>query len=100
MICSDQEFVKELNKIIFEFIWRGKDKVLRSVLIGDTRDGGLKAPHLNSMIETQRTGKLILGCSFDVKMLPIKLPPFYEDCLKSFAKCQWQLINAKNLLMI
>ena len=32
-------------------------------------------------------GKLILGCSFDVKMLPIKLPPFYEDCLESFAKC-------------
>ena len=32
-------------------------------------------------------GKLILGCSFDVKMLPIKLPPFYEDSLKNFAKC-------------
>ena len=32
-------------------------------------------------------GKLILCCNFDVKMLPIKLPPFYEDCLKSFAKC-------------
>ena len=81
--------------------------------IDDIRDGGLKAPHLNSMIETQRImcckklasdepsswktillqylkpvgGKLILGCSFDVKMLPIKLPPFYEDCFKSFAKC-------------
>ena len=113
MICSDQEFVKELSKIIFEFIWRGKDKVKPSALIGDIRDGGLKAPHLNSMIETQRImcckkiasdepsswktillhylkpvgGKLFLGCSFDVKMLPIKLPPFYEDCLKSFAKC-------------
>jgi len=113
MICSDQEFVKELNKIIFEFIWRGKDKVKRSALIGDIRDGGLKAPHMNSMIETQRImcckklasdepsswktkllhclkpvgGNLILACSFDVKMLPIKLPPFYEDCLKSFAKC-------------
>ena len=47
MICSDQEFVEELNKIIFEFIWRGKDKVKRSALIGDIRDGELKAPHLN-----------------------------------------------------
>jgi len=113
MICSDQEFVKELNKIIFEFIWRGKDKIKRSALIGDIRDGELKAPHLNSMIETQRImcckklasdepsswktvllhnlkpvgGKLILGCSFEVKMLPLKLPPFYEDSLKNFAKC-------------
>ena len=54
MICSDQEFVKELNKIIFGFIWRGKDKVKCSALIGDIREGGLKAPHLNSMIESQR----------------------------------------------
>ena len=32
-------------------------------------------------------GKLILGCNFDVTKLPLKLPPFYEDCLKCFAKC-------------
>ena len=35
MLSSDQEFVKELNKIIFEFIWKGQDKVKRSALIGD-----------------------------------------------------------------
>ena len=46
MIVSDQEFVKEVNKIIFEFIWKGKDKVKRSVLVSDIEDGGLKAPHL------------------------------------------------------
>ena len=112
MICSDQEFIKEVNKIIFDFIWKGRDKVKRSVLVGDIEDGGLRAPHLKSMIETQRIicckklasdepsswktillhylkpvgGKLILCCNFDVKMLPIKLPPFYEDCLNSFAK--------------
>ena len=45
MLCSDQEFVKELNKIIFEFIWKGQDKVKRSALIGDINDGGLKALH-------------------------------------------------------
>ena len=27
MVCCDQEFVKEVNKIIFDFIWKGKDKV-------------------------------------------------------------------------
>ena len=113
MVCCDQEFVKEVNKIIFDFIWKGKDKVKRSVLVGDIEDGGLKAPHLNSMIETQRImcckklvsdepsswkiillhylkpvgGKFILCGNFDVKRLPIKVPPFYEDCLKSFVKC-------------
>ena len=35
-------------------IWKGKDKVKRSALISDIEDGGLKAPHLNSIIETQR----------------------------------------------
>ena len=41
--------MKEANKIIFDFIWKEKDKVKR-----DIEDGGLKAPHLNSIIETQR----------------------------------------------
>ena len=35
-----------MNKIIFDFIWKGKDKVKRSALVGDIEDGGLKAPHL------------------------------------------------------
>ena len=113
LISLDKEFVKEANKIIFDFIWKGKDKVKRSALISDIEDGGLKAPHLNSIIETQRIlcckklandqpsgwkiillhylkpvgGKLVLCCDFDLKKLTIKLPTFYEECLKSFAKC-------------
>ena len=51
-ISLDKEFVKEANKIIFDFIWKGKDKVKRSALVSDIEDGGLKAPHLNSIIET------------------------------------------------
>ena len=53
MVCCDQEFVMEVNKIIFDFIWRGQDKVKRSFLVGDIEDGELKAPHLNSMNETE-----------------------------------------------
>ena len=101
------------NKIIFDFIWKGKDKIKRAALISDIEDGGLKAPHLDSIIETQRIlcckklasdqpsiwkkillhylepvgGKLILCCDFDLKKLPVKLPAFYEERFKSFAKC-------------
>ena len=105
LICLDKEFiVNEVNKIIFEFIWKGKDKVKRLALIGDIEDGGLKAPHLDSIIKAQRIlrckklagdyrsswefillhylkplgGKFVLSCNFDVKLLPIKLPTFYE----------------------
>ena len=44
-ICMDKEFVNEVNKIIFDFIWKGEDKVKHHALIGDIEDGGLKAPH-------------------------------------------------------
>ena len=50
LICMDKEFVNEVNKIIFDFIWKGKDKVKRCVLVGDIEDGGLKAPHLGSIL--------------------------------------------------
>ena len=54
LICMDKEFVNEVNKIIFDFIWKGKDKVKRRVLVGDIQHGGLKAPHLDSIDKIQR----------------------------------------------
>ena len=53
-ICIDKEVIIEANRIIFDFIWKGKDKVKHISLISDTKDGGLKAPHLESIIKTQR----------------------------------------------
>lgn len=49
VVCCDHGFVKEVNKTIFDFVRKGKDKVL----VGDIEDGGLQAPHLNSLIETE-----------------------------------------------
>ena len=54
LVCSHKEIVKEVNKIIFNFIWKGKDKVKRSALISDVENGGLRAPHLESIIKAQR----------------------------------------------
>ena len=51
LVCSHKEIVKEVNKIIFNFIWKGKDKVKRSALISDVENGGLRAPHLESIIK-------------------------------------------------
>ena len=31
---------------MFNFIWKGKDKIKRLALIGDYKDGGLKMPHI------------------------------------------------------
>ena len=54
LISIGKEVIIEANRVIFNFIWKGKDKVKRSSLISDMEDGGLKAPHLESIIKTQR----------------------------------------------
>ena len=45
LISVNREFVKDVNKIIFDFIWQAKDKIKRSALISDIEDGDLK-PHI------------------------------------------------------
>lgn len=46
--------MKQANKIIFDFILKGKDKVKRSTLVSEIEDGGLKTPYLESIIERQK----------------------------------------------
>ena len=79
LISLDKEFVKEANKINFDFISKGKDKVKRSALISDIKDGGLRAPHLNSIIiETQR----VLCC----KKLATDQPSGWKGILLHYPK--------------
>ena len=126
LVCSHKEIVKEVNKIIFNFIWKGKDKVKRSALISDIENGGLRAPHLESIIKAQRImcckkfanfqqsswkiilshylrqvgGRLLLSCNFSLKKLPVTLPKFYVECLQTFsehsASVREQILNLSN----
>ena len=44
-------FIKELNSVIYNFIWSGKpDKISRNTIIGDYEKGGLKMIHISSII--------------------------------------------------
>ena len=54
LVCMHKDIIMEANKILFNFVWKGKDKVKRSTLISDGEKGGLRAPHLESAIKTQR----------------------------------------------
>ena len=48
-------FVKEVNTLMFKFLWDGKpDKIKRSVVIRKIEDGGLKMPHVESQIKAQK----------------------------------------------
>jgi len=88
---------------VFDFIWKGNDKIKRSALINDIEEGGLRMLDIQSMILAQRVmllkrfvdeenssswktifdyflftvgGKFILKCNFDIRKLPVYLPAF------------------------
>ena len=44
-------FIREIEKAIYSFVWSGKpDKIHRQTIIGDYNQGGLKMPHIQSML--------------------------------------------------
>ena len=49
-----KDLIKRANKIIYDFLWNGADKVKRNALINDIEDGGLKIIHLESLIQAQK----------------------------------------------
>jgi len=54
VIRINKETLKEVNSLIYDFIWKGKDKIKRLALINEYENGGLKAPHIESLIGVQR----------------------------------------------
>ena len=38
-ICIDTDVITEPNRIMFDFIWKGKDKLKRVSLVGDIKEG-------------------------------------------------------------
>ena len=45
LMCSTKKVKKELNSIIYIFIWKGRDKIKCLALIRDYKSGGLRMPH-------------------------------------------------------
>ena len=117
VIASNKEFIKKINTLLFSFVWKGKDKVKRTVLINQIEKGGLKMPDLNSIISTQRImcikkyltpyaaswksfldfhlrkvgGKFLFHCNFNYSKLSIILPKFYKECIMT-----WASLNCEN----
>ena len=56
LISFDKDIIKSVNSVIYNFVWKGKDKIKRLALISEYEDGGLTMPHIDSLIATQRIG--------------------------------------------
>ena len=118
IIYVSKDLIQTVNKELYSFIWKGKDKVKRLALINDIEFGGLKMLDIESMICAQRImclkkytqeylsywktflsyylkkvgGKFILQCHFDIRKLPIFLPEFYRSCLDA-----WSTLTGKEV---
>ena len=107
--------LKALEKIIYEYIWQGKNKakIKKSTLMAPLEKGGLKAPDIytqndlwkikwveklcipnkwNALIrrQLQKVGGIeyLINCNFDIEALPIRLRKFWTEVL-----CIFQNIN-------
>ena len=54
LLPTPQTIIKEVNQLIFNFLWKGKDKVTRLSTINIYGEGGLKMMDLDSMIKALR----------------------------------------------
>ena len=55
LISLTKEIVKQVNSVLYNFIWNsGKDKIKQLTLISDYKNGGLRMPHIETLIKTQR----------------------------------------------
>ena len=122
LISVSEDLIKDVNKLLYGFIWKGNDKIKRTAPINDIENGGLKTLHVQSMILSQRVvalkrfiedynnyyspwksiletflgdigGKFILCCNFDTRKLPIYLLDFYKECLDA-----WSDINTSSVV--
>ena len=54
MLPTPKEVVKQLNQMIFKFLWNGTDKVSRVLTINEYSEGGLKMIDLECMVKSLR----------------------------------------------
>ena len=116
VIPTSKELIKEVNSVLYSFIWKGKDKVKRHALISDVEMGGLKMLDIDSMISAKRIiclkkfledyqstwktildkllspvgGRFVLHCNFHTSKLKIRLPDYYKECFDT-----WSDLNGK-----
>ena len=104
VIPTSKELIKDVNSILYSFIWNGKDKVKHHALISYIEVGGLKMLEVDSMISEKRItclkkfledyqstwktildkllspvgGRFVLHCNFHTSTLKISLPEYYK----------------------
>ena len=74
------DFIKQLNTIIFNFLWKGPDKIARQAAINDVEFGGLNITDIETLIKASRLAWI--GKLFSTGSLPWKA--YLNHLLKDF----------------
>lgn len=110
LITVPKLILEEVERISFDFIWCGKDRIKRKILYQDYEFGGVRMTNYETFIKTQRVmwlkrliygenlsgwkicfeyfcrsvgGRFIFLCDYDLNKLNLKnLAPFYREMLK------------------
>ena len=114
----DGEFIKKINRLVFNFIWNKTDRIKRNTIIGHIKDGGLGITDVESKIKALKAAwvfrlkesnhciksyvnsfcipnnidldYLILTTDYRIQNNEIisKMPLFYKHVFASFIRCK------------
>ena len=108
---TPQEITKQMERMLYKFLWKGPDKVTRLSVINSLKNGGLNLTDLETQIKALRLswiprvldervgpwksyfefhlkkygGSLLLKCDYDVRDLNLRLNGFYQQLLSWWA---------------
>ena len=54
LLPTPKEVIKQLNQLVFKFLWKGVDKVTRLSAINEYENGGLKMIDFETMVKSLR----------------------------------------------
>ena len=54
LLPTPKEVIKQLNQLVFKFLWKGVDKVTRLSVINEYENGGLKMIDFEIMVKSLR----------------------------------------------
>ena len=111
LIAVPEWVMIEIEKITFEFLWNGKDRIKRKIMVQDYKNGGIRMTNYRLFVKAQRIswlrrllygnknmgwkmffdyccksvgGTFIFMCDYDLSKLNLIIPKFYMDILKAW----------------
>ncbi len=49
-----EKIVKKINRIVFKFLWRGQDRVVRTAMINSYENGGIMVLDFETLVKSLR----------------------------------------------